>query len=100
MNKINIIAALIAVSSGAFAASGDIHAEFAAMMDRSFKTTGIADKYRMHQLSFQKECSAEKDPPKKVMQAIEAEQLKTKRYPADGKYLGDWKEGEKIATSG
>ncbi len=100
MKKISIIAALMAVSSGAFAAGGDIHAEFAAMMDRSFKTTGIADKHRMNQLDFQKECSAEKDPPKKVMQAIEAAQLKTIRYPADGKYLGDWKEGEKIATSG
>jgi len=101
MKKTSIIAALLAVSSGALAAGGaDIHAEFVAMMDRSFKTTGIAEKYRMYQLDFQKECSAEKDPSKKVMQGIEAAQLKTIRYPADGKYLGDWKEGEKIATSG
>ena len=100
MKKISIIVALMAVSSGALAAGGDIHAEFAVMMDRSFKTTGIADKHRMNQTDFQKECSAAKEPPKKVMQAIEAAQLKTIRYPADGKYLGDWKEGEKIATSG
>jgi len=70
------------------------------MMDTSFKTTGIADKYRMKQLDFQRICSAEKEPSKKVMEAIEAEQLKTIRYPADGKYFGDWKKGEKIATSG
>ena len=55
MKKISIIVALMAVSSGALAAGGDIHAEFAAMMDRSFKTTGIADKHRMNQLDFQKE---------------------------------------------
>ena len=100
MKKISIIAALIAISSGALASAEDSRAEFVAMMDRSFKTTGIAEKHRMYQLDFQKECSAEKDPPKKVMQAIEAAQLKTIRYPADGKYLGDWKEGEKIAISG
>ena len=100
MKKISIIAALMAVSSGALASAEDIRGEFVAMMDRSFKTNGIAEKQRMYQLDFQKECSAEKDPPKKVMQAIEAAQLKTIRYPADGKYLGDWKEGEKIAISG
>ena len=100
MKKISIIAALMAVSSGALASAEDIRGEFVAMMDRSFKTNGIAEKHRMYQLDFQKECSAEKDPPKKVMQAIEAAQLKTIRYPADGKYLGDGKEGEKIAISG
>ena len=31
---------------------------------------------------------------------IEALNLKTIQWPADGKYLGDWKEGEKIAQSG
>jgi sulfur-oxidizing protein SoxX len=31
---------------------------------------------------------------------IEAENLKTIRWPADGKFLGDWREGEKIAQSG
>ena len=31
---------------------------------------------------------------------IEALNLKTIQGPADGKYLGDWKEGEKIAQSG
>lgn len=31
---------------------------------------------------------------------IEALNMKTIVWPADGKYLGDWKEGEKIAQSG
>jgi len=31
---------------------------------------------------------------------IEALNMKTLRWPTDGKYLGDWKEGEKIAQSG
>lgn len=100
MKKISLIAALLSVSFGAAAAGDDLRAEFTAMMDRSFKTTGIAAKHRMYQLEFQRECSTGKEPSKKVLQAIEAEQLKTIRYPADGKYFGDWKEGEKIALSG
>lgn len=32
--------------------------------------------------------------------AIEAANLKTVKWPSDGKFLGDWKEGEKLAQSG
>ncbi|QEA11876.1 sulfur oxidation c-type cytochrome SoxX [Comamonas flocculans] len=35
-----------------------------------------------------------------TMRALEAENFKTIQWPADGKYLGDWKSGEKIAQSG
>lgn len=38
--------------------------------------------------------------PKAAAQQIEAEQLKLVKYPVDNMYLGDWKEGEKIAQSG
>jgi len=31
---------------------------------------------------------------------LEAQNLKTIRWPSDGKFLGDWKEGEKLAQSG
>ncbi|MBL8388446.1 MAG: sulfur oxidation c-type cytochrome SoxX [Hydrogenophaga sp.] len=31
---------------------------------------------------------------------VEAENLKTVKWPSDGKFLGDWKEGEKIAQNG
>ena len=36
----------------------------------------------------------------KVAEAIEARNMKTIKAPADGKYLGDFKEGEKVAQSG
>jgi len=32
--------------------------------------------------------------------ALEAKNLKSIQWPADGKFLGDWKEGEKIAQNG
>lgn len=100
MKKISLLAVLLLALPTAWADKGEVYAEFKAMMDRSFKTTGIAAKHRMYQLDFQKACSREGDPPKDVMARIEAEQMKTIRYPADGKYFGDWKEGEKIAVSG
>jgi len=37
---------------------------------------------------------------KKQAKAIEDANLKTIKWPSDGKFLGDWKEGEKIAQSG
>ena len=36
----------------------------------------------------------------KTAKAIEAINLKTIQWPSDGKFIGDWKEGEKIAQSG
>lgn len=38
--------------------------------------------------------------PEAQAKAIEAAAMKTIKWPADGKFLGDWKEGEKIAQSG
>jgi sulfur-oxidizing protein SoxX len=38
--------------------------------------------------------------PKDVAHNIEQAQLATIKYPADGKYLGDWKAGERIAQTG
>jgi len=35
-----------------------------------------------------------------VAKRIEAENLKTVKWPSDGKFLGDWKKGEQVAQSG
>ena len=35
-----------------------------------------------------------------VAKRIEADNLKTVKWPSDGKFLGDWKQGEQIAQSG
>jgi len=100
MKKISALAVMMLALPTAWADKGETYAEFKAMTDRSFQTNGIAAKHRMYQLDFQKACSQEGQPPMAVMDRIEAEQLKTIRYPADGKYFGNWKEGEKIAVSG
>lgn len=46
-------------------------------------------------------CSKYKDqPPPKVREKIQAAQMATIRYPVDGKLVGDWHEGEALASSG
>ncbi len=45
-------------------------------------------------------CSTASDIPKDVAVKIEKGQQATLRYPADGKFMGDWREGEKIAQDG
>ena len=57
---------------------------------------------RLDQDELQKTCSryAGKAPPADVAERLEKAQLSTIKYPADGKLLGDWRAGEKIAQQG
>ena len=77
-------------------------AKAAAMLKSSFKARGQAKLDRLDQDETQKVCSeyAGKAPPKDVAERIEKANLATVKWPADGKYVGDWKNGEKIAQSG
>jgi sulfur-oxidizing protein SoxX len=71
-----------------------------AMVKNSFREQGIAKLDRIEQDEVQKACSAETPPPADLAQKIEAAQLATVKWPSDGKYVGDWKEGEKLAQNG
>ena len=56
---------------------------------------------RLVQDETQKVCSQYRNaPPKAVADAILARESATIKYPADGKLMGDWKKGEKLAQSG
>jgi L-cysteine S-thiosulfotransferase len=70
----------------------------------SFKDRGIAKVDRLNQSELQQVCSnaalTNKELPKDVRERLEKQQMATIKYPADGKFLGDFKEGEKIAQSG
>ena len=81
----------------------EIAAQAAAMLQASFKATGQAGLDRLNQDETQRVCSElapGKAPAKEVAEKIEKLNLATIRYPADGKLLGDWKNGEKIAQEG
>jgi sulfur-oxidizing protein SoxX len=70
----------------------------------SFQPNGIATLAYLKQDEANRLCSAAdvagKPLDEKTAKAIEAAELKTVKMPSDGKFLGDWKEGEKIAQSG
>lgn len=97
-------AALAAIAGCAtMVAEPDRSAQALAMMKHSFKEHGQAKLDRLDQDEAQRLCTQYHGAaalPKEVAQRIEQGQLASIKYPADGKYLGDWKEGEKIAQSG
>lgn len=56
---------------------------------------------RLVQDETQKACTQYRNaPPRKVAEAIIAREKATIKYPADGKLMGDWRKGEKLAQSG
>jgi sulfur-oxidizing protein SoxX len=74
-----------------------------AVMKSSFKESGQAGLDRLDQDDMQKACSeypGGHDMPKDLSVKLEKEQQALVKYPADGKLLGDWKAGERIAQTG
>ncbi len=84
--------------------SADADKLTAKVVQASFKSKGIATVDRLQQDEANRLCSAADvagQPLNADMaQAIQDAQMKTIQWPADGKYLGDWAKGEKIAASG
>lgn len=75
------------------------------MVREAFRTKGIAQVERVTAVDDSlKACSAAdargKGIDKDTAKAIEAVEMKTIKWPSDGKFLGDWKQGEAIAQSG
>ncbi|HEV6967691.1 sulfur oxidation c-type cytochrome SoxX [Roseateles sp.] len=91
---------LLATGAAQAQATKALDQQAEAMMKASFRDQGIATVDRLKQDPAQKACSAAKPPSAAVMKKIEAQQLATIKWPSDGQYLGDWKEGEKLAQNG
>ena len=101
--KTSIACGIAALACGAAIADEirNYRAEAVAMMKRDFKTKGIATADRVHEDGVQALCNRASDnPPKDIAARLEKDQLESVRYPADGKLMGDWKAGEKLAQSG
>lgn len=76
-------------------------AEVIKWMKRDFHSRGIATVDRLNQDEAQRVCTQyDNNPPEALQKSIEAAELKKVKLPADGKLMGDWKSGEKIAQSG
>jgi len=83
------------------AAEGDYRAKAIAVIKKDFQPRGQASIDRLAEDGLQAVCNRTGNkPPEGVGKAMEADQLANVKYPADGKLMGDWKAGEKLAQSG
>jgi sulfur-oxidizing protein SoxX len=107
-NKIAAISALALVVAGCATMMGspteeDYSLKALETLKVSFKESGQAKLDRLTQDETQRLCSeyhGAQKIPKDVAERIEKAQLALVKYPADGKLVGDWKSGERIAQSG
>jgi sulfur-oxidizing protein SoxX len=102
--KMKTVLSLGAVVVLASCASSPTREETMQVVKGSFKERGIAKLDRLNQSELQQVCSEaslnNKDLPKDVRERLEKQQMATIKYPADGKFLGDWKAGERVAQTG
>jgi L-cysteine S-thiosulfotransferase len=96
------VAAVVAGVAGcaSLPSAAELDQQTLAMMKASFRDEGIAKAERVNQDLGQRACSDDKDPPADVAKRVEAEALATIKWPAGGQYIGDWRQGERLAQSG
>ncbi|MDP2257732.1 MAG: sulfur oxidation c-type cytochrome SoxX [Polaromonas sp.] len=102
---LSVLAAAAVVAGCATApGSADMDKLTADIVKASFRDQGIVKAAVLDTDETNKVSSAAdvagKPLDEKIVKAIEAANLKTVKWPANGKFLGDWKEGEKLAQSG
>ncbi len=95
-----LLAAASLVACATLPSSAELDQIAQAAMNASFRDEGIAKADRIRQDLGQSACSSEKPAPDDAAQRIQAEALATVQWPAGGRYIGDWREGEKLAQSG
>ena len=100
--SVAIAAAVWVAGCAAVAPAPDYDALVAEMMKASFRDQGIAKVDRLQQDASDVECSKAQGQalPDAMAKAIETANLKTVKMPSDGNFIGDWKEGEKLAQNG
>lgn len=100
--------ALSAVSTTALAASDQVtgtdHDAVVKELKQSFQAKGMAKLDRFDQTTMQRECSLANMTGKPLSKEKVAEITRLAKasikFPADGKYMGSWKAGQKIAENG
>ena len=105
INRKYVSASVItAVLVGCAAYTAPTREETLQVVKGSFRDRGIAKVDRLNQSEMQVACSnvalTGNELPKNVAAQLEKQALATVKYPSDGVYLGDFKEGERIAQRG
>ena len=96
--------AVVAAGCATGSNSVDLDKLTAQIVKASFRDQGIVKASVLDTDETNRACSAADVAGKPLdeakAKAIEAANLKTVKWPENGKFLGDWKEGEKLAQSG
>jgi len=96
--------AVVAAGCATGSNSVDLDKLTAQIVKASFRDQGIVKASVLDTDETNQACSAADVAGKPLdeakAKAIEAANLKTVKWPENGKFLGDWKEGEKLAQSG
>ncbi len=108
MKRKHVLAAVLAIGSavliGCATYTAPTREETLQVVNSSFRERGIAKLDRLKQSDMQVACSEAsltgQELPKDVAARLEKQALATVKYPADGAYLGDFKQGERIAQTG
>jgi len=97
-----LAAGALVVGCASMSPPPDYDALVAQMMSSSFRDEGIAKVDRLQQDEANAACSKAQGAnlPDSVANPIQHAALKSVRMPADGVFLGDWREGEKLAQNG
>ena len=80
--------------------AADLDQQALVMIKASFRDQGIAKTDRLAQDLGQQACSDPTPPAEAVGKQIEAEAFASVQWPGGGQYIGDWREGEKLAQNG
>ncbi len=110
-SKKRIVLSALALAAGAIVigcatapapSAKDIDAAVQQTIKSSFRDQGIAKMDRLDLDASNKACSeaAGANLDEKLAKSIEEANLKTVKLPSDGKFIGNWQEGEKIAQNG
>ena len=97
-----MVASMLLAGCATIASQPDYDALLAQMLKGSFRDEGIATVDRLRQDESNRACSQAEGQalPQATAHAIEAANLATVKMPSDGKFIGDWKEGESLAQNG
>jgi len=101
--RVLMLGALVGAGCATVSSDGETASENAtAVLKSSFRPAGQVGLDRLDQDDTQRACSAAagKAPPRELAVQIEQANLATIRYPPDGRFLGNWSNGEKIAQEG
>ena len=106
MNQQKFTAAAVAAMALATAgcamlpSATELDQQAASAIKTAFRSQGIATVDRIQQDLGQAACSSDRSPSEAVAEQVMAQAKAGVKWPAGGQYIGDWREGEKIAQNG